>query len=207
MQSPTTHRSGTIGAYRCNNPLVKTQPKSALKVTPAQFHYATLKHKLIGEILLLADGDQLTRAIYTDCESGKKEKAWIHDPAHLVLRKAARELGEYLDGKRREFTVPLKIDGSDFQQRVYREVQTIPLGHITSYSELARKMKMPGAARSVGAALGKNQLLIFIPDHRVISQSGAIGGFGGTWNRKPGLIELEEKMAESSMRGKPLFKK
>jgi methylated-DNA-[protein]-cysteine S-methyltransferase len=179
--------------------------KSDSSVQAPQFRYATLRHKLIGEILLAADGDHLIRAIYIDCESGKKQKSWIHDPKHPVLRETAQQLSEYLHGKRKQFSVPLRLTGSDFQNRVYREVQSIPLGHITSYSELAKKMEMPGAARSVGAALGKNQLLIFIPDHRVISQSGAIGGFGGTWNRKPGLIELEERMAARTR--KPSHKK
>jgi methylated-DNA-[protein]-cysteine S-methyltransferase len=59
------------------------------------------------------------------------------------------------------------------------------------YSEL----KMPRAARSIGAAISKNPLLIFIPDHRVVNSNGSIGGFAGKWNRKPGLLELEERLA------------
>ena len=179
---------------------MKTRSSTGKKVSPApMLHYSIFHHKLVGDLLLVADGDHLIRAIYTDAPSGKKEKGWIHDPAHPVLREAALQLADYLDGKRKDLSTALfKITGSPFQIRVYKEVLTIPLGHIMSYSELARKLNMPGAARSVGAALGKNQLLIFIPDHRVISQNGGIGGFGGTWNRKPGLLELEERMAGKS---------
>jgi O-6-methylguanine DNA methyltransferase len=54
---------------------------------------------------------------------------------------------------------------------------------------------MPRAARSIGAAISKNPLLIFIPDHRVVNSNGSIGGFAGKWNRKPGLLELEERLA------------
>jgi len=166
------------------------------------FRYSRFRHRLVGELLLVTDGKNLIRSIYTDYESGKKQKDWVHAPSHSVLRKAALQLGEYLEGRRKKLTVPLQLTGSDFQIRVYREVLSIPLGHSLSYSDLARKMNMPAAARSVGAALGKNQLLIFIPDHRVISQSGAMGGFGGKWNRKPGLLELEERMSGESRMGK-----
>jgi len=186
---------------------MKTRLDTRKKVpsTPT-LRYSTFRHPLVGELLLVADGDHLVRSIYTDCESGKKQKDWIHDPSHPVLRDAVAQLGKYLEGKREKLTIPLRLDGSDFQRRVYQEVLAIPLGHTLSYSDLARKMNMPAAARSVGAALGKNQLLIFVPDHRVISQSGATGGFGGKWNRKPGLLELEERMAAKSRPDNPILK-
>jgi len=158
-------------------------------------NYTTLKHPLVGEMLLIADDEGLVYSGYTDSDSATKGGS-KRAPDHPVLKIAAAQLHDYLEGKRCALDVPLKITGSEFQKRVYQLVREIPLGHTASYMELARKMKKPGAARSVGAAIGKNPLLIFVPDHRVISHGGGIGGFSGKWNRKPGLIELEERLSK-----------
>ena len=91
--------------------------------------------------------------------------------------------------------MPLLPIGTDFQLQVWSEVQHVPIGNTISYTELATKLRMPRAARSAAAAIGKNPLLIFIPDHRVINRSGTVGGFAGRWNRKPGLLELERRIA------------
>lgn len=121
---------------------MKTRSSTGKKASPAPtHHYSIFRHKLVGDLLLVADGDHLIRAIYTDAPSGKKEKGWIHDPGHPVLREAALQLTDYLDGKRKDLTVPIRIIGSDFQRRVYDAVRTIPLSHIMSYSDLARKLE------------------------------------------------------------------
>jgi O-6-methylguanine DNA methyltransferase len=88
-----------------------------------------------------------------------------------------------------------QIQGTEFQREVYNLVRQIPVGAVASYTDIAAKLDMPRAGRSVGAAIGKNPLLIFIPDHRVIIQGGSVGGFAGKWNRKPGLLDLEKRLA------------
>ena len=157
--------------------------------------YSTLQHPLVGDLLLVADEHRLMRSSYLDSKlTPKPAKEWICDPTQQVLAKAISQLNQYFQGKRSQFTVPLQIQGTDFQQKVYRLVQEIPVGATTSYTELASKLKIPRAARSIGAAISKNPLLIFIPDHRVVNSSGSIGGFAGKWNRKPGLLELEKRL-------------
>ena len=162
----------------------------------AMISYSTLQHPLVGDLLLVADENRLLRSSYLDSKLAPKlAQEWICDSTQQVLAKAISQLNQYFAKKRRQFTVPLQIQGTEFQQKVYQLVQEVPLGATTSYTELAAKLKMPRAARAVGAAIGKNPLLIFIPDHRVVNSNGLVGGFAGKWNRKPGLLELEKSFA------------
>jgi O-6-methylguanine DNA methyltransferase len=152
--------------------------------------YSTFHHPLV------ADEHRLMRSSYLDSKLAPKlAKEWICDPTQRVLAMAISELNQYFQEKRSQFTVPLQIQGTEFQEKVYHLIQEVPVGATTSYSELAAKLKMPRAARSIGAAISKNPLLIFIPDHRVVNSSGSVGGFAGKWNRKPGLLELEKRLA------------
>jgi methylated-DNA-[protein]-cysteine S-methyltransferase len=158
--------------------------------------YSTLQHPLVGDLLLVADEYRLLRSSYLDAESAPNPtQEWIRDPTQQVLAKAISQLNQYFQGKRSQFTVPLQIQGTEFQRKVYHLVWEVPVGATISYAELAAKLKMPGAARSIGAAISKNPLLIFIPDHRVVNSGGSVGGFAGKWNRKPGLLELEKRLA------------
>jgi methylated-DNA-[protein]-cysteine S-methyltransferase len=158
--------------------------------------YSTLQHPLVGDLLLVANEHRLLRSSYLDCKLAPQPvKEWICDPTQEVLAKAISQLDQYFQGKRSQFTVPLQIQATKFQKKVYHLVQEVPVGALTTYKELAAKLEMTGAARSIGAAIGKNPLLIFIPDHRVVTSSGSVGGFAGKWNRKPGLLELEKRMA------------
>jgi methylated-DNA-[protein]-cysteine S-methyltransferase len=158
--------------------------------------YSTLQHPLVGDLLLVADEDVLMRSSYLDSKlAPKPAKEWICDPSQQILAKAISQLNHYFQGKRSQFTIPLQIQGTEFQQKVYRLILEVPVGATTSYTELAAKLKMPRAARSIGAAISKNPLLIFIPDHRVVNSSGSVGRFAGKWNRKPGLLELEKRWA------------
>jgi methylated-DNA-[protein]-cysteine S-methyltransferase len=158
--------------------------------------YSTFQHPLVGDLFLAADEHGLLRSSYLDSKwAPKPVKEWICDPTQQVLAKAISQLDQYFQGKRSQFTVPLQIQATEFRKKVYHLVQEVPVGALTTYTELAAKLGMPGAARSIGAAIGKNPLLIFIPDHRVVKSSGSVGGFAGKWNRKPGLLELEKRMA------------
>jgi O-6-methylguanine DNA methyltransferase len=160
--------------------------------------YTSFEHKLIGKMLLVAEGQKLARAGYFDAKTTPDiKKYWRADPDCPVLKKAVRQLRNYLGGKRRRLTVPLQIEGTEFQKKVYELILELPIGTVTTYAKIARKLGMPKASRSVGSAIGKNPLLIFIPDHRVISSGGTSGGFAGKWNRKPLLQKLEKSMTRN----------
>ena len=109
--------------------------------------------------------------------------------AHLRLLE--RELHQYFEGTLREFTVPLVLRGTPFQERVWRALLAIPYGTTRSYAEIAERIGSSGAQRAVGTANGRNRIAIVIPCHRVINAGGALGGYGGGLRRKEFLLELE----------------
>lgn len=110
----------------------------------------------------------------------------------LSLR-AMTQIEEYLTGKRKNFNLPLYIDGTIFQQHVWQAVQEIPYGARLSYKDIAKKLGKPTAYRAVGNANNKNKFLIVIPCHRVVGQNGNLIGYAGGIAKKQQLLELEEK--------------
>lgn len=110
---------------------------------------------------------------------------------NVVLEQLRQELREYFTGSRREFTVPLTLRGTDFQQRVWRELQRIPFGRTASYEAIAKKIGSPSAVRAIARANGTNRLYLLVPCHRVIAKDGTLSGYGGGVWRKRLLLELE----------------
>lgn len=112
------------------------------------------------------------------------------DPAP-VLRKAAGQLGEYFQGRRTAFNLPLALDGTDFQEQVWQMLLDIPYGWTVSYSELAARLGDPAKVRAVGAANGKNPIPIVVPCHRVIGSDDHLTGYAGGVERKLWLLQHE----------------
>jgi AraC family transcriptional regulator of adaptative response/methylated-DNA-[protein]-cysteine methyltransferase len=112
---------------------------------------------------------------------------------HPHLAKTREELGRYFDGTLQDFTVPLVLRGTAFEERVWRELVKIPYGRTISYAELANRVGSPGAPRAVGRANGMNRISIVIPCHRVVNADGKLGGYGGGLWRKHWLLALERK--------------
>lgn len=110
---------------------------------------------------------------------------------HPVLAETEKQLREYFDGDRREFTVPLDARGTTFQRSVWDALRGIPFGETRSYAGLARQLGSPDATRAVGAAIGRNPVSIIVPCHRVIGSSGKLTGFAGGLAAKGFLLELE----------------
>lgn len=110
---------------------------------------------------------------------------------HKHLKKLRRQLSEYFAGKRREFDLPLDLQGSAFEMTVWQELLRIPSGETLSYGEMAQLLGKPGAARAVGRANGANYVSIVVPCHRVIEANGKLRGYGGGLERKRFLLDLE----------------
>ena len=89
-----------------------------------------------------------------------------------LLKMAQSELDQYLVGRLKVFTLPFFFNGTDFQNRVWHGLTNIPYEKRVSYSELAAQIGKPGAARAVGAAVGRNPISIVVPCHRVIGSNG-----------------------------------
>ncbi len=109
-----------------------------------------------------------------------------------ILQQAVSQIESYLDGKLLAFDLPLEPEGSDFQQRVWKQLQKIPYGKTCSYSEVARRLQKEKAVRAVGTANGRNPLCLIIPCHRVIAADGSLGGYSGGLERKQKLLQLEK---------------
>ncbi len=118
---------------------------------------------------------------------------------HDFLHRLADELGEYFEGKRRTFNVPLVLAGTPFQEQVWRQLIQIPYGETISYLELARRVEKEGGQRAVGRANGDNRIAIVVPCHRVIRSDGELGGYGGGLGRKQWLLDLERGALQESL--------
>jgi len=101
------------------------------------------------------------------------------------------ELEEYFTGKRREFTFPLDLRGTDFQLACWRALLVIPYGETRTYADIARAVGKPNAFRAVGMANNRNPVAIVVPCHRVIASDGTLCGYGGGLDVKRKLLELE----------------
>lgn len=124
------------------------------------------------------------------------EHRWAAGPGAATIDSRAllplqRQLGDYFEGRRRCFDLPLDLRGTPFQRRVWEEVGRIPWGHTATYGDLARRLGAPGSARAIGAAVGANPVLLLVPCHRVLGASGRLTGYAGGLDRKARLLRLE----------------
>ncbi len=108
-----------------------------------------------------------------------------------LIKRAFSELEEYFNGQRKTFDLPLKLEGTEFQKKVWQELIKIPYGKTISYKELATSVGNEKACRAVGLANNKNKIMIVIPCHRVIGSNGDLTGYAGGLNIKKQLLDLE----------------
>ncbi|RYJ06341.1 MAG: methylated-DNA--[protein]-cysteine S-methyltransferase [Actinomycetales bacterium] len=112
---------------------------------------------------------------------------------HPLLDTVERQLDEYFAGRRTEFDLPLANDGTEFQQKVWGELQRIPFGETASYGQIAARLGYePVVSRAVGAANGANPIPVVVPCHRVIGSNGTLTGYAGGLERKRILLALEQ---------------
>lgn len=116
-----------------------------------------------------------------------------------VFFEARRQLAEYFAGTRTEFDLPLELHGTEFQRRVWQQLQKIPSGQTISYAELARRIGNPAAVRAVGLANGRNPISIIVPCHRVIATNGQLTGYGGGLENKAWLLDWEQQVAGKTL--------
>lgn len=151
----------------------------------------------VGTLTLVASGVGLRAVLWPDDQRVVLGDV-VDDPSQPVLVAAAEQLGEYFDGRRTEFDVPLDPVGTDFQLTAWRALQTIPYARTVSYSEQAERMGDRRKARAVGAANGRNPISIIVPCHRVVGANGALTGFAGGVGAKSWLLEHEQRNVRRS---------
>ena len=144
----------------------------------------------IGPLTLMARDGYLTELVMQDQAHGTPvPRTGRRDDTFFV--DVARQLDEYFAGERTSFDLPLRLEGTAFQQAVWAQLQAIPYGETISYGELARRVGNPKASRAVGLANGRNPIAVIVPCHRVIAADGSLGGYGGGSERKTILLALE----------------
>ena len=144
-----------------------------------------------GICLLEFNDRKILPAEYKDLE--RLLKTQMEDGENKHLKSLKKQLKEYFDGKRKEFTIPLVTPGSEFQQAVWKELQNIPFGSTRNYQEQAIALRRPDSVRAVANANGQNRIAIVIPCHRVIGADGRLTGYGGGLKRKKWLLDHEKK--------------
>ena len=144
----------------------------------------------IGHIGIAEENQFLTHLFFNQ----KKSPDVAVEKWTPFLRKVAKEVKEYLNGKRKTFDIPLKLYGTDFQWSVWKALLMIPYGETRSYREIAEQIGNAKACRAVGMANHWNPIAIIVPCHRVIGSDGSLTGFGGGLTLKQQLLELEQQV-------------
>jgi len=140
----------------------------------------------LGNIRLIAEDSYLLSLQFTE----EPEDLGTMD---VFLLEVKSQLDAYFQGDLKLFNIPVALGGTDFQQKVWMEVNKIPYGETASYQHIAKRLDSPKAVRAVGGANGVNPILVIIPCHRIISQTGELNGYaGGLW-RKLKLLQLESR--------------
>jgi len=116
-------------------------------------------------------------------QTARKEQNFFSD--------AFKELDIYFSGRPIKFTLPLDLEGTAFEKRVWQAIREIPWGVTRSYGEIARRAGSPAASRATGGACGQNPVPLIIPCHRVIAGNGALGGYTGGLDMKRMLLRIE----------------
>ncbi|OLL32128.1 cysteine methyltransferase [Burkholderia sp. SRS-W-2-2016] len=156
----------------------------------------TYAYKLIespvGQLKLVAKGERLAAILWEHDKPNRVRLGEMVEANELaVLLETERQLREYFAGTRQSFDLPLEFQGTEFQQKVWHALLTIPFGQTRSYTEIAQQIGNLNAVRAVGAANGRNPISIIAPCHRVIGASGELTGFAGGLANKMLLLALE----------------
>ena len=152
----------------------------------------------VGKLKLVASSNALIAVLWQEERPNRVKLGTMNlDPQHPILIEAERQISEYFVGERIDFDLPLQLDGTEFQRKVWRALREIPFGETKSYQDLARAVGSPKASRAVGAANGKNPFSIVVPCHRVVGADGALTGFAGGLETKAALLALEARPVKS----------
>lgn len=147
----------------------------------------------VGRLFLVADDNALrTLAFESNWPLLKSKLENINKKETLLLTQVETQLSEYFEQKRKKFDIPIHLEGTAFQKKVWQALSHIPYGQTATYQEQAIKIKSPHAVRAVGRTNGLNPISIILPCHRVIGKSGKLTGYAGGLSAKEFLLRLEK---------------
>ena len=145
-----------------------------------------------GLLEVCANEVGITSILFVKKKQGKEKSNGL--VADCIL-----ELEEYFNKKRKTFSVPLDLIGTDFQKRVWNELLNIPFGKTISYMQMAINLGDKKCIRAAGTANGRNPVSIIVPCHRVIGSNGDLVGYGGGMDKKKFLLELEGALVQKEL--------
>lgn len=144
----------------------------------------------IGKLTIVG-ADGIVTGVYQADHRPEPDRALFGERDDTAMQDAAEELREYFIGLRKDFSVPLRLYGTEFQQRVWAEIRQIPYGETRSYGDIAEAVGNPRAVRAVGLANRANPVTIIVPCHRVVSATGKLNGYAGGVQAKHALLVHE----------------
>ena len=161
---------------------------------------STVMHTPIGWLKISEADGFVTEITYSDNAVAMEQNSTP------LLEEVKKQLGEYFEGIRQEFDLPLKINGGDFTHKVLSQLAKVPYGQTVTYSQLAELCGSPKAARAVGTVMRKNPFVIVLPCHRVLPVNGNLGNYsaGGPAN-KDWLLTFEKQNSVGDVLGNPLL--
>ncbi len=160
-------------------------------------HFSFL-HSPVGIIEIKATDESITAVLFRRTSPDSlpvNDNQEIKESSHPLLILCEKQLTEYFAGKRRQFDLPMRQEGSIFQQKVWSALTEIPFGRTISYLELSKRIGNVKAIRAVGTTNGNNAISIIVPCHRVIGSDGSLTGYSGELWRKKWLLDHEGKYA------------
>ena len=160
-------------------------------------HYITVLESQFGELTLIAT-DKGLRAVRWPAEMVNRvplPDEITYQPDHPILLATQNQLQEYLGGERMSFDLRFDLRGTEFQEKAWLALVSIPYGATTTYGDQAALLGRPKAARAVGAANGRNPISIILPCHRVVGASGHLVGFAGGLDTKKQILAFEKENA------------
>jgi methylated-DNA-[protein]-cysteine S-methyltransferase len=143
----------------------------------------------IGRIKIVAYKDCIHAITFIDDSVSTSNNEGIESPA--VIHQCIDELIDYFNGSRTQFTVPIHQSGTDFQQKVWKELYEVPYAKTMSYAELAKKLGDTKVIRAAASANGKNKIAIIVPCHRIIGSDSSLTGYAWGLARKKWLLQHE----------------
>ena len=148
-----------------------------------KYHYQTE----IGKIYIAENGNEINFVTFDKTKIPKEYK----ELETQNIKKCYKEIHEYLNARRKTFTININPSGTAFQKKVWKELIKIPYGNTVTYKDIAKSIGNEQACRAVGMANNKNPIAIIVPCHRVIGKNGDLTGYAGGLGIKKQLLDLE----------------
>jgi len=143
---------------------------------------------LIGELTVLENDGRIT-----DLHFGKVSILGMKEMKTELIEEVEKQINEYYQGKRQDYDLPLRLEGTPFQKKVWEALREIPKGETRTYEDIAIAVGNPKASRAVGMANNRNRIPVIIPCHRVIGKNGKLVGYAGGLDVKARLLAMEKK--------------